>query len=100
MRSTSLAIALACISLAACEALTRAPEAPAQPTKAVKAESPAPKPAETEPAVSPESRALYEKALAALRAGRYPEAERGLLAVAQREPRLAGPHANLGMLYG
>ena len=100
MRSTSLAIAIACISLAGCEALTRAPEeAPAPPPKAVKAEPPAPK-VETEPAVSPETRAQYEQALVALRAGRYPEAERALLAVARREPRLAGPHANLGILYG
>src|SRR5215470_19250756 len=90
MRSTSLAIAIACISLAACEALTRAPE-----------EAPAPpKPVETEPVVSPESQKLYGQALAALRAGRYPEAERALLVVVRREPRLAGPHANLGILYG
>src|SRR5215470_17383202 len=100
MRSTSLAIAIACISLAACEALTRAPEEAPAPPKAVKAEPPAPKPVEAEPAVSPESQKLYEQALAALRAGRYPEAERALLAVARREPRLAGPHANLGILYG
>jgi len=101
MRSTSLAIAIACISLAGCEALTLAPEeAPAPPPKAVKAEAPAPKPVEAEPAVSPESQKLYEQGLAALRAGRYPEAERVLLAVAKREPRLAGPHANLGILYG
>src|SRR5262252_3299399 len=79
MRSTSLAIA--CLSLAACEA-------------------PTPKPVEAEPAVSPESQKLYEQGLAALRAGRYPEAERALLAVAKREPRLSGPHANLGILYG
>jgi tetratricopeptide (TPR) repeat protein len=99
MRSSSLAIAIACVSLAACEALTRVPEE-APPPKAVKAEPAAPKPAPPEPVVSPESRALYQQALAALGAGRYPEAERGLLAVARREPRLAGPHANLGILYG
>jgi Flp pilus assembly protein TadD len=100
MRSTSLAIAIACISLAACEALTLAPEEAPAPPKAVKAEPPAPKAVEVEPAVSPESKKLYEQALAALRAGRYPEAERALLAVVRREPRLSGPHANLGILYG
>jgi tetratricopeptide (TPR) repeat protein len=57
------------------------------------------KPAKAEPAINPESRRLYEQALAALQAGRTPEAERGLLAVASREPALAGPHANLGLLY-
>jgi Flp pilus assembly protein TadD len=101
MRFTDLAIAIACISLAACETLTRAPEqAPASPPKAVKAEAPAQKLIETEPAVSPESRAQDQQALAALRAGRYAEAERLLLAVTRREPRLAGPQANLGILYG
>lgn len=104
MRSTSripvVAIAAACIALAACEALMRAPsEAPAPPRPA-KAEPPAPKPVQTEPAVSAESRELYRKALAAFGAGRYAEAERGLLEVARREPGLSGPHANLGILYG
>jgi tetratricopeptide (TPR) repeat protein len=75
-------------------------EAPVAPPKPVKAEAPAPKAVQVEPAVSPESRQLYQQALAALGAGRYAEAERGLLAVARREPQLAGPHANLGILYG
>ena len=101
MRCTSLAIAITCISLAACEALTLAPEqASPPPQKAPAAQAPAQKPVEAEPVVSPESQKLYEQALAALRAGRYPEAERALLAVAKREPRLAGPQANLGILYG
>lgn len=96
-RIPALAIAAACIALAGCEALTRVPsEAPAPP----RAEPAAPKPLQTEPAVSAESRELYRKALAALGAGRYAEAERGLLEVARREPRLAGPHANLGIVYG
>ena len=42
---------------------------------------------------------MYQQALAALGAGRYPEAERALLAVIRREPELAGPRANLGILY-
>src|SRR6185436_12006140 len=57
------------------------------------------KPAPVEPAVNAESRRLYEQALIALRGSHYVDAERGLLAVAQREPTLAGPHANLGILY-
>ncbi|HKW38891.1 MAG TPA: tetratricopeptide repeat protein [Burkholderiales bacterium] len=100
MRSTSptalLALALACGGLAGCQTPVRAPDkAPASVPKPVKA-----KPAPVEPAVSAESRELYRQALAALGTGRYAEAERGLLAVSRREPRLAGPHANLGILYG
>ncbi len=61
---------------------------------------PARKPEPVEPTVSAESRQLYEQALVALKAARYAEAERGLLTVSQREPTLAGPRANLGILYG
>ena len=105
MRSTSRIAQLAALvlwfSLAGCESLTLAPaEAPAQAPKPVKAEPPAPKPAALEPVASPESRALYQQALTALAAERFQEAERALLVVAQREPQLAGPHANLGILYG
>ena len=100
-RMVPLAALAVCLSLAGCESLMLAPaEAPAQAPKPVKAEPPAPKPAPLEPVASPESRALYQQALTALAAGRFQEAERALLVVAQREPRLAGPHANLGILYG
>jgi Flp pilus assembly protein TadD len=57
------------------------------------------KPVKIEPPVSAESRQLYEQALAALAAGRVAEAERGFLALTLRDPGLAGPHANLGMVY-
>ena len=67
--------------------------APAKPEPAAPAAAPA------EPAVSAESQKMYQQALAALGAGRYGEAERALLAVIRREPELAGPHANLGILY-
>ena len=90
MRCTRLVVAwlfvAAPVLLAGCVTL---PGEGASPTAAKKAE----------PVVNPESRRLYEQALAALQAGRTPEAERGLLAVASREPALAGPHANLGILY-
>jgi tetratricopeptide (TPR) repeat protein len=42
---------------------------------------------------------MYRQALTELGAGRYAEAERALLAVVGREPQLAGPRANLGILY-
>jgi Flp pilus assembly protein TadD len=102
-RQSSLAFAIVCAALAGCEALMLAPAgAPVAPPKPAKADAPvaSPKPVPVEPMVSAESRQLYQQALAALGAGRYAEAERGLLAVARREPQLSGPHANLGILYG
>src|SRR5258706_2179651 len=56
-------------------------------------------PVKAEPPVNAESRRMYQQALAALGAGRHSEAERALLAVIRREPELAGPRANLGILY-
>ena len=41
----------------------------------------------------------YDDALRALRAGRNDEAERGFRALAQSNPDLGGPHANLGVIY-
>jgi len=108
MRSTRLpAIATISVLLAACANWPEpAPqEAPAAAAKPAKAEPPAAKPAKAEapagaePQVNAESRQLYQQALAALGAGRYPEAERALLAVIRREPELAGPRANLGIVY-
>jgi len=113
MRCTSpiarLAIMMACVSVAGCETLMREPgevSTPAPktvkaepPAKPARAEPPAAAPVKAEPPVSAESRQMYQQALAALGAGRYPEAERALLAVIRREPALAGPHANLGILY-
>lgn len=104
---TRLAIVMVCISVAACETLMRDPGEVSTPApKTVKAEPPAktvraepPAAAKAEPPVDAESRRMYRQALAALGAGRYPEAERALLAVIRREPALAGPHANLGILY-
>jgi tetratricopeptide (TPR) repeat protein len=103
VHSTDRALALASIwlGLAGCAQLMTAPaDAPApKPESAAHAAPVSPKPMPVEPAVSPESREQYRKALAALVAGRYAEAERGFQAVGRAEPRLAGPHANLGILY-
>jgi len=104
MRCTSRiwgpAIVVVSISFGGCTALMRVQGEESTPVpKLVKTEPPAPKPAQAEPQVNAESRQLYEQALTALGAGRYPEAERALLAVIRREPGLAGPHANLGILY-
>ena len=88
-RILQLAILIAPISLVGC-VTARAPG---------EASKPAPKRVQIEPPVNADARQMYEQALTALKAGRYPEAERALLAVIRREPELAGPRANLGILY-
>ena len=99
-RIARLAIVMASISLAGCAAFTLVPEEASAPVPTpVKAEPPVGKPVQTEPPVNAESRQMYQQALTALGAARYPEAERALLAVIRREPELAGPRANLGILY-
>ena len=103
MRSTSrltlLAILAGTISFAGCTTLTRAPGEPSASVQKPAKADPPPKPVQIEPPVTAESRQMYRQALTALGAGRYPEAERALLAVIGREPQLAGPRANLGILY-
>jgi len=112
MRCTSrlprLAILLAGVAVTGCAAFMQEPGGVPAPAKAqpelaapkpVKPDLPAAAPVKAEPPVSAESRQMYQQALAALGAGRYPEAERALLAVIRREPGLAGPRANLGILY-
>ena len=92
------ALVAACVGLAGCTAwLAQPQEEPPRPVPQAAKTEPAAPPAQ--PAVAAESRELYRQALAALGAGRYAEAERGLLAVTRREPQLSGPHANLGILY-
>jgi Flp pilus assembly protein TadD len=52
-----------------------------------------------EPAVSPAVQRAYDDARRALRAGNNTEAERAMKALAQSNPELGGPHANLGVIY-
>src|SRR5436853_1037214 len=49
--------------------------------------------------VNPTAQRAFDDARRALAAGRHDEAERGFRAVAQSNPELAGPHANLGLIY-
>jgi Flp pilus assembly protein TadD len=63
--------------------------APGKPAVPAKVESPVPAPA----------RQAYEQALASMEAGRYKEAETVLLELTRKYPELAGPYANLGILY-
>src|SRR5882672_1557874 len=104
MRSTRRiarrAIVMLFASFAGCANFTLAPREVSAPVPApVKTAPPVANPAKAEPTVNAESRQMYQQALTALGAGRYSEAERALLAVIRREPELAGPRANLGILY-
>jgi len=56
-----------------------------------------PAPASTGPIPAATQRA-YDDALALLRAGHVADAEKGFRALAQSNPELAGPHANLGVI--
>jgi tetratricopeptide (TPR) repeat protein len=61
--------------------------------------TPGAKPTAAEPVVDPQWRKAYEHALGLMLANKLPEAERELTALAERQPGLAGPYANLGILY-
>ena len=63
--------------------------APAAALAAVQPETP----------VSPAAQRAFDDATRALKAGRTEEAERGFRALTQSNPELAGPHANLGVIY-
>lgn len=112
-----VAVLALCAGLGACASIT-------EPLKALKqavagptvtaavpapATAPAPEPAappaaepakaEVRAAVNPAVQRAFESALAALRAGRIEDAERGFRALVKSNPELGGPHANLGLIY-
>lgn len=99
------AIALA-LSVTGCATVTDSMKAVQQMVtpSAPSAAAPAPTVAAAKPAVpdAPVSVAVqrsYDDALRALRAGRNDEAERAFRALAQANPDLGGPRANLGVIY-
>jgi tetratricopeptide (TPR) repeat protein len=49
--------------------------------------------------VNPATQRAFDDASRALRSGRVDEAERAYRAIAQANPELGGPHANLGVIY-
>ena len=49
--------------------------------------------------VNPAAQRAFDDASRALRSGRVDEAERAYRALAQANPELGGPHANLGVIY-
>jgi len=56
-------------------------------------------PAVSEAPVNPAAQRAFDDASSALRSGRTEEAERAFKALAQANPELGGPHANLGVIY-
>ena len=76
---------------------TPAPAASAAPVATASDAVAAPRPASTGP-IAPATQRSYDDALALLRAGHAADAERILRALAQSDPDLAGPHANLGLI--
>jgi tetratricopeptide (TPR) repeat protein len=81
------------------KALTPAPAASAPVTTAAAAAAPAAPPPRVVAPVPPAAQRAFDDALRALRAGRAEDAERGFKALAQSNPELGGPHANLGVIY-
>jgi len=59
---------------------------------------PAPSPVYEAP-VNPTTQRAFDDASRALRSGRVDEAERAYKSLAQANPELGGPHANLGVIY-
>lgn len=78
------------------------PPAPAAAPTVAPVAPPAPPPPPAEPplpAVDAATRASFDEAVRMLKAGRLPEAERALRALAESQPQLAGVHANLGLIH-
>lgn len=83
-------------------AVTPAPvaaSAPAAAVAAAPAAAPAPTPKPEAPPVNAAAQRSFDDAKRALAAGRVDEAERGFAALAQSNPELGGPHANLGLIW-
>lgn len=72
---------------------------PAAPASAASAAAAAPAPVKVEAPIPAAAQRSFDEALRALRAGRSDDAERGFKALAQSNPELGGPHANLGVIY-
>jgi Flp pilus assembly protein TadD len=104
-RAVAVALAAAALAVAAgCAAVSEPLKAVQQAiTPAANAIAAAPAAAlaavQPEAPVSPAVQRAFDDATRALKAGRTEEAERGFRALAQSNPELGGPHANLGLIY-
>jgi tetratricopeptide (TPR) repeat protein len=110
MRSASLStrILAATIALAAAgcstvgdgvSAMKGAVTGSASGSTAANAASARPAPLVYDTPVAPATQRAFDDASRALRSGRVDEAERAYKALAQANPELGGPHANLGVIY-
>jgi len=82
---------------ASAAAPAQAASAAASVPKAAASAAATPAPASTGP-IAPATQRAYDDALALMRAGHVADAEKGFRALAQSNPELAGPHANLGVI--
>lgn len=76
-------------------AVTPAPSAAPAPAPA----APPPPPKVEAPPVNPNAQRAFDDAKRLLAAGKVDEAERAFTALAQSNPELGGPHANLGLIH-
>jgi len=99
---------LACMALAACATTpepgaatgVKAPQAVVASAAPASAPESAPvKAVEPEVVVTPAAQRAFDDARRLMRAGRTDDAERAFLALTKSDPDLAGPHANLGVIY-
>jgi tetratricopeptide (TPR) repeat protein len=96
----AIVIVSACASLNEPLAKLKGAAGMAAPSSAASAASaPALVKAEPEVAVSAATQRVFDDARRALAAGHHDEAEKGWRALVRSNPELAGPHANLGILY-
>ena len=103
-RWTTAVVAACALSATGCAMVTDSMKAMQQmvtpaPSAAASAPAAAARPVVPDAPVSLAVQRSYDDALRALRAGRNDEAERGFRALAQSNPDLGGPHANLGVIY-
>ena len=99
------AVALTMVGCATVTDSMKAVQQMVMPSPSAAASAPAPAPAAAARPVVPDApvsvavQRAYDDALRAMRAGRNDEAERAFRALAQANPDLGGPHANLGVIY-
>lgn len=101
----SLVMLAAVALLAGCSTVTdqfnsvRAAITPSSSTPAAATTAPRPAAPPPEEPVSPAAQMAFDTASRALRSGRTDDAEKQFRALAQANPELGGPHANLGVIY-
>lgn len=99
IRWQGMLLAALCAVMAGCSSVSQSMAGLRQAVATAPAASAASAPAATPAPISASVQRSYDDALRKLRAGRADDAERSLRALAQSNPELGGPHANLGVIY-